>query len=228
MATVMKKTCIIGDIHGCFTALVNLLAKVEQRADHLVFLGDYIDRGPDSKKVIELILQLKKNRPGVITLLGNHEYMLLNYLAGVENAVFLRAGGIETLTSYGLPRDIRPADARREMPQEHLSFLQSLPLLWEDQYGIYVHAGLQPGVHLSQQRSDWCLWVRDEFIRSSYWFGKPVIFGHTVFKKPLVQKNKIGIDTGAVYGRTLTALLLPEKDFFSVPGEQEHPCPMPF
>ena len=224
----MKKTCVIGDIHGCFNSLVSLLTQVEQRADVLVFLGDYVDRGPDSKKVIERILQLKKERPDVITLQGNHEYMLLNYLAGMESAVFLQVGGKQTLASYGLPADIRPADACTHMPQEHLSFFQDLPLLWENQHGIYVHAGLQPGVHLSRQTNDWCLWARDEFIRSSYRFGKPVVFGHTVFKKPLVQKNKIGIDTGAVYGRTLTALLLPEIEFISVPGEQEHPYPMPF
>jgi serine/threonine protein phosphatase 1 len=192
-----------------------------------VFLGDYIDRGPDSKKVVELILQLKKDRPHVITLLGNHEYMLLNYLAGLDNSLFLQVGGRQTLTSYDLPPEMQPVDVCTHIPQEHLSFFYDLPLLWEDQHGIYVHAGLQPGLHISRQTNDWCLWVRDEFIRSSYNFGKPVVFGHTVFKKPLVQKNKIGIDTGAVYGQTLTGLLLPEMEFVSVHGEQEHPYPMP-
>jgi len=223
----MNRSCIIGDIHGCFKALVSLLAQVENRTDTMVFLVDYIDRGPDSKQVVELILQLKKDRPHVITLLGNHEYMLLNYLAGLDDSVFLQVGGSQTLTSYGLPLDMPPADIRSHIPQEHLSFFYDLPLLWEDRYGIYVHAGLQPGVHLSRQTRGWCLWVRDEFIQSSYNFGKPVIFGHTVFKKPLIQKNKIGIDTGAVYGKKLTALLLPEMKFVSVPGEQEHPYPLP-
>ncbi len=86
----MNRSCIIGDIHGCFNSLVTLLAQVENRVDTIVFLGDYVDRGPDSKQVVELILQLKKKRPHVITLLGNHEYMLLNYLAGLDDSVFLK------------------------------------------------------------------------------------------------------------------------------------------
>jgi serine/threonine protein phosphatase 1 len=224
----MNRTCIIGDIHGCYKALTDLLADVEKLTDTFVFLGDYIDRGPDSKKVVDLILRLQRDRPRVITLLGNHEYMLLNYLAGQESSIFLQAGGMETLASYGITPDMQSSDIHSLIPGDHLSFFKNLPLLWEDQYAIYVHAGLQPGIHLSQQRSDWCLWIRDEFIRSSYNFGKPVIFGHTIFKKPLIQKNKIGIDTGAVYGRKLTALLLPEKTIISVSGEQNQPYPMHF
>ncbi len=221
----MNTTCIIGDIHGSYNSLTALLQLVEHRADTIVFLGDYIDRGPDSKKVVDQVLQIKGEHPRVITLLGNHEYMLLNYLAGLDDEVFIKVGGRETLTNYGLSPDIPPAEAQAAFPGNHLSFFQNLPLLWEDPYGIYVHAGLQPGLHLSRQMSNWCLWVRDDFIRSSFNFGKPVVFGHTVFNKPLVQKNKIGIDTGAVYGRSLTALLLPEMEFISVPGEQDHPYP---
>ena len=221
----MNTTCIIGDIHGSYNSLAALLQLVEHRAETIVFLGDYIDRGPDSKIVVELVLQLKRERPHVITLLGNHEFMLLNYLAGLDDGVFTKVGGRETLTSYGLSPDIHPAEAQAAFPKNHLTFFQDLPLLWEDPHGIYVHAGLQPSLHLSRQTSNWCLWVRDDFIRSSFNFGKPVVFGHTVFKKPLVQKNKIGIDTGAVYGQSLTALLLPEMEFISVAGEQDHPYP---
>ncbi len=221
----MNTTCIIGDIHGSYNSLTALLQLVEHRADTIVFLGDYIDRGPDSKKVVERVLQLKRKRPHVITLLGNHEYMLLNYLAGLDDDLFIKVGGRETLTSYGLSPGISSQDARDAFPRDHLAFLQDLPMLWENQHGIYVHAGLQPGIHLSRQTGEWCLWVRDEFIQSSYNFGKPVVFGHTVFKNPLIQKNKIGIDTGAVYGQSLTALLLPEMEFISVPGEQDHPYP---
>jgi serine/threonine protein phosphatase 1 len=90
---------------------------------------------------------------------------------------------------------------------------------WEDQHAIYVHAGLQPGCHLSQQTAQWCLWAREQFIHTTYDFGKPVVFGHTAFNEPLLALNRIGIDTGAVYGGQLTALLLPEREFISVPGE---------
>lgn len=223
MITTSSKTCVIGDIHGCFNSLTTLLKLVESEADAFVFLGDYIDRGPDSKQVIECILDLKKRHRNVVTLLGNHEIMLINYLKGYDDATFIKAGGEETLISYGIKPKIKPEKAKELFPRQHMDFLNELALLRQDHHGIYVHAGIEPGVHLSRQASSYCLWVRDEFIRTSYEFTKPVIFGHTVFKEPFIQKNKIGIDTGAVYGGKLTALLLPEKRFISVDGETKNP-----
>lgn len=213
-------TCVIGDIHGCSSALSELLALVEERATSFVFLGDYIDRGPDSKGVIDLLLEFRTRHPRTITLMGNHEMMLLEYLHGRDEDFFLHAGGRETLASYGISPDTGPESVAKQLPATHLKFFKELPLLWEDQHGLYVHAGLEPGVDLNRQAAACCLWIRDEFIRSMHWFGKPVLFGHTVFKKPLVQRNKIGIDTGAVYGGQLTALLLPEKNFISVQTER--------
>ena len=104
------------------------------------------------------------------------------------------------------------------VPSDHMAFFNSLPLYWEDQHALYVHAGLQPGRHLSQQTSQWCLWARESFLLATTDFGKPVVFGHTVFPEPFVTADKIGIDTGAVYGGHLTALLLPEREIISVPG----------
>ncbi|MCI5221443.1 MAG: serine/threonine protein phosphatase [Candidatus Electrothrix sp. AR4] len=221
----ISKTCVIGDIHGCFNSLKKLLKLVENEAESFVFLGDYIDRGPDSKQVVDAILKLKKRQRDVVTLLGNHEIMLIDYLRGHNDATFMKAGGGATLASYGIKPKTPPAQVKELLPEEHINFFNELPLLREDQHGIYVHAGLEPGVHLTRQVSSYCLWIRDEFIRSSYKFVKPVIFGHTVFRDPLVQKNKIGIDTGAVYGGKLTALLLPEKRFFSVDGENKNTSP---
>lgn len=218
------KTCVIGDIHGCHASLQALLEKVIDRADTLIFLGDYVDRGPDSKQVVDTLIHLGSTHPHVIFLKGNHELMFENYLTGSDTSLFLRIGGRQTLDSYG----IHPAahgDILEMLPLSHAAFFEGLTLLYEDQHGIYVHGGLQPGRHLSRQTPDWCLWVRDRFIRSSYNFGKPVIFGHTVFRKPLVEHNKIGIDTGAVYGGQLTALLLPDMEFIQVAGEQNHPFP---
>lgn len=218
--TALSKTCIIGDIHGCLNSLHKLLKLIENEADTFVFLGDYIDRGSESKKVIESILEFKKKHRQVITLLGNHEIMLINYLRGYDDGTFLRAGGKETLISYGIKPKGKPEKAAKSFPEEHMNFLRELPLLWQDEHAIYVHAGIEPGVHLSRQVSSYCLWARDEFIRTPYKFSKPVVFGHTVFREPLVQKNKIGIDTGAVYGGKLTALILPEKRFIAVEGEK--------
>ena len=213
-------TCIIGDIHGCCDTLVELLPLVEQRASSFIFLGDYIDRGPNSKGVIDCIFEFQKQHPQTITLMGNHERMLLDYLKGYDTYAFLNVGGKETLESYGINPDTAPEKVAEQLPPEHLDFFENLPLLWEDRYGIYVHAGIEPRVPLHQQMSGCCLWVRDEFIRSQHNFGKPIVFGHTMFKKPLVQRNKIGIDTGAVYGGSLTAVLLPEQEFISVPVKE--------
>lgn len=217
----MKKTYVIGDIHGCYGAFLNLLEMMDySKEDILIFLGDYIDRGPDSQKVVSKVMQLKKELPFVLTLLGNHEAMFLRYLQGAGQEFFLRNGGQETLTSYGMD-SVAGINNKPSIPDKHIAFFNSLLLHWEDENYIYVHAGLQPGIHLSLQTDEWCLWAREEFINSSYNFGKRVIFGHTVFKEPFIRPEKVGIDTGAVYGGHLTCLVLPDNEFISVPGQGE-------
>jgi serine/threonine protein phosphatase 1 len=109
-------------------------------------------------------------------------------------------------------------DALKKIPDAHVQFLKSLLPCWEDESNIYVHAGLQPGVKLSRQQPDWLYWSRENFINEQFNYGKKVIFGHTPFKEPFIQKNKVGIDTGAVYGGKLTCLILPEYTFISVDG----------
>ncbi len=222
----MNKTYVIGDIHGCYTSLENLLELIGDTEDTVIFLGDYIDRGPDSKKVVSCLVQLKKKLPRVITLLGNHESMFLRYLNGRDRQFYLGNGGISTLESYGI--DPLHDDATLDsIPDEHLAFFDSLLLNWEDEKNIYVHAGLQPGLHLSMQSAAWCLWAGDKFIYSSCDFGKRVVFGHTVFKEPLVKSEKIGIDTGAVYGGSLTCLVLPDEKIIRVPGQKNSNCSLP-
>ena len=215
-----KTTCIIGDIHGCVTALTDLLELVVPRADTIIFLGDFVDRGPHSKEVIDAVIALGKTHPNVIALMGNHDWLFLQYLNGSDKDFFLQVGGLPTLRSYGLSPSSCGDDILRHVPSTHRVFLNSLPLWWEDQHGIYVHAGLQPGRHLSQQTQQWCLWARENFIESTHDFGKTVVFGHTAFDRPHIRPNMIGIDTGAVYGGNLTALLLPAREFVSVPGPQ--------
>ncbi len=216
-----SRTCIIGDIHGCFKALKQLLPLVEDKADSFVFLGDYIDRGPHSKEVVESIIDFQQRQDQVITLLGNHELMFLDYLMGCDPSFFLKVGGRETLNSYGIKPKSDPEKAKLLIPESHLHFFHHLQLFWENQHGIYVHAGVDPEVSLGRQVSAYCLWVRDDFINCQSSFGKPVVFGHTVFQEPLVQANKIGIDTGAVYGGKLTALILPEREWITVDGKGE-------
>jgi serine/threonine protein phosphatase 1 len=218
----MEKTFVIADIHGCCQSLLELLdyIKPDPLSDRLIFLGDYIDRGPQSREVVNEVINLKKKFPKIITLMGNHEQMLLEFLQNRDKGIFLKYGGRETLKSYGIspPFNQNTADL---IPAEHLDFINSLDTYWEDNDYIYVHAGLEPGINLSRQSKQWCLWGREKFIKSDYDFGKTVIFGHTDRKQPLITTNKIGIDTGAVYGGRLTCLVLPDREFISVPDYQK-------
>lgn len=224
MSHLVPTTCVIGDIHGSYHALSRLLARVLPKANTVVFLGDYVDRGPQSREVVDTIIALQRQRTHrIIPLMGNHDFLFSQYMRGGDALVFLQVGGLETLRSYGL----HPASSRQEIgekiPCEHRSFFQSLPLWWQDEHAIYVHAGLQPGRHLAQQTSQWCLWAREQFFHSDYDFGKPVVFGHTVFEEPFITENRLGIDTGAVYQGHLTALLLPSREIISIPNPDGTP-----
>jgi serine/threonine protein phosphatase 1 len=217
----MSHTFVIGDIHGCSDLLSQLLKKIKPLAedDTVIFMGDYIDRGPDSKSVVDIVLKLRAEHQRVITLMGNHEVMLLGAIRGHGHNEFLNMGGSATLKSYAIPPE-SINDMAAMLPKTHLAFLQELLPYWEDEDYIYVHAGLQPGVHLSQQSPDWLFWSRDAFIDSIYNFGKKVIYGHTPYDKPKMDDYKIGIDTGAVYGNTLTCLRLPEMKFIAVENKK--------
>ena len=220
----MAKTFVIGDIHGCHQALVELWAKIspDPKEDTVVFLGDYIDRGPASRQVVDEILAIRKRLPRVITLMGNHEQMLLHFLAGEEDTPFLEVGGSETLASYRIPPERATS---LDLPPAHLDFFRNLIPFWQNHAAIYVHAGLMPARPLALQPRSWLLWAREEFLKSDYDFGKPVIYGHTPFPKPNLEKHRIGIDTGAVYGGDLTCLILPDMEFIQAKSAAYWPCP---
>lgn len=206
-----ERTLIIGDIHGCLEMLKRLMEKADWQPDqdHLIFLGDYIDRGPDSKGVIDFILDLMNESKKIRCLMGNHESLFLDFLSGIGIPNFLMNGGESTLRSYRL-------DGETVIPPEHLRFLKGLETRVELEDYYIVHAGLRPGLQIKDQSHDDMIWIREPFIYSKYDFGKKVIFGHTVFYDPLVMDNKIGLDTGAVYGNRLTCLELPGMIFHSV------------
>lgn len=211
----MEKIFAIGDIHGCFDKLIELMdvIDVDLGKDKLVFLGDYIDRGPDSYNVMEYLIELKTRHRNIVFLKGNHEEMLENYISGTDRLIYLANGGHTTLDSY-IDAGITPQ--KNQFPKDHSVFLKSLDLFHETDNYIFVHAGLRDKVALPDQVPEDLLWIRRRFIKSSYDFGKRVVFGHTPLSEPLVQKNKIGIDTGAVYGNKLTCVELPELNFYSV------------
>lgn len=210
-----EKTFVVGDVHGCLHMLLRLLDTVPWRPgrDGLIFVGDCIDRGPDSKGVVDCILDLMRKDGGVACVLGNHEAMLMDYLAGIKQDLYLANQGMTTLRDY-LAR--KPKGEGPLVPPEHLAFYRSLkPFLELDDYYV-VHAGFRPGIEIGRQSVEDMIWIREPFISSDEDFGKKVVFGHTPFPRPLTMKNKIGIDTGAVYGNRLTCVELPEERFYSV------------
>ena len=210
-----ERIFIIGDLHGCLGMLQRLMDKIKWQPDkdRLIFLGDYIDRGEDPKGVVNFILKLTKFSSDVQCLIGNHEAIFLDYLNGKDRRLFILNGGMKTLESY--QRD-KPEGEGPLVPADHVAFYQSLKSFIElDDYYV-VHAGFRPGVALKDQTLEDMTWIRDPFIYSENNFKKRVIFGHTPFYEPLVMDNKIGLDTGAVYGNRLTCLELPELRFHSV------------
>jgi len=196
--TAIDRLLAVGDIHGCLDPLERLLDEVRPTArDQLVFLGDYIDRGPDSCGVVECLLRLQRRLPQTVFLKGNHEQMLLDFLQGRQTALYLYNGGDATLASYRQ----RGLDGP---PPSHREFFHQLRLRFVCGDFIFVHAGLRPGVPVAAQTEEDLLWIRDTFLDSRYSWGKTVVFGHTPLPRPLERPERLGLDTGAVYGRRLT------------------------
>ncbi len=215
---------VVGDVHGRLDCLEDLLARIDAdpaRGDRralLVLLGDLIDRGPDSRGVVERIMALCAASGDVHCLCGNHEELLLESAEGARQAlgVFARAGGRETLLSYGVdPATYEAVDLRGvqqliadHVPAAHLDFLRALPdQLVVGDY-VMVHAGLRPGVALDAQKSSDMRWIRSPFLEHAGRFERFVVHGHTVTEEPDIRTNRIGIDTGAYRSGRLTALVL--------------------
>ena len=184
----MAKIFAIGDIHGCLDKLEALMGMldIDFGKDTLLFVGDYIDRGPRSKDVVDYMIDLGRQHDHVVCLKGNHEFLLKRYLEGTQSHMFLANGGDTTLESY-----MRTGGdlGEQPIPSNHLAFFDSLSHYYETDDYVFVHGGLKPGVDLDKQQEWDMLWIRDEFIYSDYDFGKRVVFGHTPFKKPLIRSS---------------------------------------
>lgn len=204
----MERIIAIGDIHGCYDKLKKMLGRLEWSpgsGDTLVFLGDYIDRGPRSYEVVDCLVNLAAASERVICLMGNHERMFLDFISG-RTVPSLYANGISaTVRDY--------CTEGHEMNAAHLTFLRGLRLFYETEDYIFVHAGMLPGLPVERQDEQDLLWIRDKFLQSDHDFGKTVVFGHTPFKEPFAAPGRLGIDTGAAYGGPLTAIILPEERF---------------
>ncbi len=220
-----SKIFAIGDIHGHYEKLTELFnfAKIDYKSDFIIFLGDYIDRGPDSYRVVDFLSRISLTNNNIICLKGNHEDLMEGALNGNPNAayVWIMNGGDTTMNSY---ETAGFNIAKNNIPPEHLSFYKNLKMYYETDEYIFVHAGIWDGGEsckpppLDKQSARHLIWIRDEFIKSECNWGKKVIFGHTPTKdsKPLILDNKIGIDTGAAYGGRLTCIELPAMEFYSV------------
>jgi serine/threonine protein phosphatase 1 len=222
----------VSDIHGCadllknvFTAIDHHLAHTEpMRALH-VFLGDYIDRGPDSRQTIDLLIE-RSRRHESIFLKGNHEAFLLEVLEDASRLDAWREyGGLPTLMSYGLAPSMKPDPEEQielvqallhGMPDHHRDFFKSLRSSFTCGDFFFAHAGVRPGVPLRRQREEDLLWIRDEFLHSDEDFGKFVVHGHTPVPKAEFRPNRINIDTGAYATGILTLLTIQGERMFAI------------
>jgi serine/threonine protein phosphatase 1 len=236
---------VIGDVHGRVDLLYPLLRKVafnaarlpaeEQR--ELIFLGDYVDRGPDSRGVIGLVLSTIAEQDfwAVTALKGNHEAALMEFLNEPATwPMWAQFGARETLSSYGVdPPDWNGGEAEwarasRElgllMPASHKEFLQGLPLAVERGDYMFAHAGVRPGIPLHQQTEQDLLWIRDDFLRSERRLDKVIVHGHTPAEDPYLGEHRIGLDTGAYATNVLTAIRLkgPTRMLIQVRGADDN------
>jgi serine/threonine protein phosphatase 1 len=215
----------IGDVHGRLDLLLDLLVAIEadRRArpcpnEHVVFLGDLIDRGPHSCGVLQLLARNQANLPDPVFVMGNHEEMLLRVLGTDQDSIFdwLSFGGYEFAESYGVDVDaFETADAatvarmiRAVVPERDLTFVASFADSFRFGDYLFVHAGIKPGVALEDQKTTDMRWIREAFLDSRVRHPAFVIHGHTISATPDERDNRIGIDTGAYASGILTAICL--------------------
>ncbi|MCW2249595.1 serine/threonine protein phosphatase 1 [Azospirillum fermentarium] len=216
----------IGDIHGELLLLDRLLSLIADDAAHhpgrrivLVFLGDYIDRGPNSQGVLDRLITGPLPGTDVRFLAGNHEAAMLDFIADpIANARWLDFGGAEAMASYGVRASVGIRDRGRlkdlrdqftdRLPDTHRCFLDGL-----EDYAVYgdyafVHAGVKPGRALDRQRRDDLLWLREPFLSSPTRHEKVIVHGHTIVETPEIRPNRIAVDTGAYATGVLSAIVL--------------------
>ncbi len=213
----------IGDVHGCADLLAALLAAIAAAhpADHAlraIFIGDLVDRGPDSAKSVAMVRALQEATSTVVCLRGNHEQMMIDW-ARKGDGLWLVNGGLETIESFsGI------GDESGQAMAEAIEWMERLPTWREDAGRIYVHAGLRPAAPYDRQSDHDRLWIREDFLEVDHDFGKHVIHGHTPrLDGPERRPFRTNIDTGAVYGGALTAAVLDETspaplDFLRIPA----------
>ncbi|AHM03756.1 metallophosphoesterase [Roseibacterium elongatum DSM 19469] len=222
-----RTTFLVGDIHGCAAELEHLMQLVEAEFDYaisgdpaLVFVGDYIDRGPDSAVVLEFLHGAQTEAPDLITcLLGNHERMMLDFLDDPTGPAkrWLRHGGLETVASMGLRAQVTSEggdaaalvdlafDIRAALGADRIAWLQALPLSWNSGTLWAVHAAADPALPMPAQEANTLLWGTSSFGRIDRTDAQWVAYGHVPVEDPKAERGRVPLDTGAVYGGPLTA-----------------------
>ena len=219
-----RRLYCIGDIHGRLDLLDELHEMIRADADGfggskgLIYLGDYIDRGAQSKQVLDLLVEQPMGGFDVVHLLGNHEQAMVDFLAAPQSAAaWLNFGGQVTLLSYGVGlgrlQMLRQVDLLRDeleakLPPAHLEFIASCRLLHTEGSYCFAHAGIRPGIPPEEQVAEDLLWIREDFTHSRADHGCIVVHGHSISEEVELLPNRIGIDTGAFYTGMLTALVL--------------------
>ena len=228
----------IGDIHGQLDELDNALSLIEADGGPnatIVFLGDYTDRGPNSCRVIERLIEGKNSSKPWYFLKGNHDrmfswYLKLNpihdpHLFHGLHWLHPRMGGENTLLSYGIELDQERrsgeihSEARQKVPETHIKFLDSLDLMYRTSDLVFVHAGIRPGVELDAQKENDLLWIREGFIDDKTDHGPLIVHGHIALDKPTHFGNRVDLDGGAAYGSTLTPVVFEGRNCWTLASD---------
>jgi serine/threonine protein phosphatase 1 len=231
----------IGDVHGRLDLLEDLLVRIREDAEQhpsdsarsLIFLGDYVDRGPESRGVVDAVMSDLLPGFTMVRLMGNHEEAMLSFLDGESDGLdWLSFGGLETLLSYGVPLRSLPNSGEavkalqaaliEAVPERHVVFFRRCLLHYTVGDYVFVHAGVRPGIALEKQTQTDLLWIRDDFLRVRAPLpGRVVVHGHTICDLPQNRGHRINIDTGAFVSGRLTCLVLRgnERRFLST-GDQ--------
>lgn len=224
----------VGDIHGHLNLLrrANDLIETDRAragADQaqVIYIGDLVDRGPNSAGVVDLLVKLSQADPRITVLRGNHDHMLVEFLDGAKSGRSSRGrfdyladgiGGRSTLESYGLSPRLSQAQLREQaletIPKAHQKFLRNLPYSHRAQECLFVHAGIRPGIALADQEPLDLIWIREDFLLDERDHGPLIVHGHTPDQRAMHWGNRVNLDSGAAYGGPLSAVVIEDRDAF--------------
>ena len=213
----------IGDVHGCIDELRQMIENIDAeqvifpaQQSKIIFLGDYVDRGPANRDVIDYLIELQKTDRDIVFLRGNHDHKVLLFLREAKRtgSDFIKWGGDATLRDYGV--DVKECETMEDasdvfaknLPNSHKEFFENLEYSYSLDDYFFCHAGVRPGVPLAEQTKHDLCWIRSDFLFHEEPFEKVIIHGHTITDEPEVKQNRINVDTCCYGTGTLTAVVL--------------------